>query len=368
MYSISAADAISPAVERTKALLFRPFKWGTFLKLGLVALITEGLGSNLRSSSRGGNGSSSSNGPMIYSLKDIPPQWIAGGVAALLLVIVICAAIYYLITRLRFAFFHCLVTNTREIRPGWELYKEQASRFFWLNIVVGVCFLLLMGLIAIPFVAGFWRVFHDMPPGGHPDFGMLFGLILPLLPIIFLLVVTAIALDIILRDWMLPHIALEDASAGEAWGSVWARIKAEKGQFFAYALLRLILPDDRIDRRLYDFADSGAGAGRCGGGFGVGHSLGICEFDGLGFGCRHHAAGLLRAGGVWIFPAGEHLPGRSTEHGHTRVCAAVLRWALPGAGRLAESRGIAAGVCARRPACGLIVDHVPDKNVRPDQR
>ena len=159
-----------------------------------------------------------------------------------LLLFVIGAAIFYLITRLRFAFFHCLVTNTREIRPGWELYKEQASRFFWLNIVVGICFLLLMGLIAVPFVAGFWRVFHDMPSGGSPNFGMLLGLILPLLPIIFLLIVTGIALDIILRDWMLPHYALEDASAGEAWSSVWARIKAEKGQFFAYALLRLILP------------------------------------------------------------------------------------------------------------------------------
>ena len=242
MYSISAADAISPAVERTKALLFRPFKWGTFLKLGLVALITEGLGSNLRSSSSNGGGRSSGNGPMIHSLSDIPAQWIAAGVAAVLLVLVIAAAIYYLITRLRFAFFHCLVTNTREIRPGWSLYREQASRFFWLNIAVAACFLLLLGLIAIPFIAGFWRVFHEMPPGGHPDFAMLLGLILPLLPIIFLLVILGVALDIILRDWMLPHIALEDASAGEAWSSVWARIKAEKGQFFAYSLLRLILP------------------------------------------------------------------------------------------------------------------------------
>jgi hypothetical protein len=242
MYAISAADAISPAVERTKALLFRPFKWGTFLKLGLVALITEGLGSNLRSSSRGGGGSSSGNGPMIYSLKDIPPLWIAGGVAALLLVILIAAAIYYLITRLRFAFFHCLVTNSREIRPGWTLYKEQAWRFFWLNVAVGICFLVLVGLIAVPFAAGFWRVFHDMPQGGSPDIGLLVGLILPLVPIILVLVVMAIALDIVLRDWMLPHYALEDASAGEAWDSVWARIKAEKGQFFVYALLRLILP------------------------------------------------------------------------------------------------------------------------------
>ncbi len=244
MRAVSAVDAISPAVERTKAFLFRPFSWGTFLKLGLVALITEGLGSNFRSTSPSHEkgGYSPGSGPNIHSLSDIQPLWIAEGVAMLLLLFVIAAAIYYLITRLRFAFFHCLVHNTREIRPGWDLYKEQASRFFWLNVMIGICFLLLMGLIAIPFVMGFWRVFHDMPHGGSPNFVMLLGLILPLLPIIFLLVVTGIALDIILRDWMLPHFALEDASAGEAWDSVWARIKAEKGQFFAYALLRLILP------------------------------------------------------------------------------------------------------------------------------
>ena len=245
MHAMSAADAISPAVLRTKDFLFRSFSWGTFLKLGLVALITEGQGSNFRSSTSrggGGGGSTSGQGPMIHSLSDISPLRIAEGVAAVLLVFVIVAVIFYLVTRLRFAFFHCLVHNTKEIGPGWRLYKEQASRFFWLNIAVGVCYLLLAGLIAIPFAAGFWRVFHDMQPGGHPNIAMLLGLILPLLPIIFLLIVTAIALDIILRDWMLPHIALEDASAGEAWSSVGARIKAEKGQFFVYAILRLVLP------------------------------------------------------------------------------------------------------------------------------
>jgi len=244
MRAISAADAITPAVERTKAFLFRPFSWGTFLKLGLVALITEGLGSNFRSgsgSSHRGGGTGSGRGP-IHSLSDIPPQWIVAGVAMVLLMIVIAAVVFYLITRLRFAFFHCLVHNTKQIRPGWELYKEQASRFFWLNVSIGFCFLLLVGLISIPFVAGFWRLFHEMQPGGQPNIGMLIGLILPLVPIILLLVVLGIALDVILRDFMLPHYALEDASAGEAWSSVWARVTAEKGQFFAYALLRLILP------------------------------------------------------------------------------------------------------------------------------
>ncbi len=242
MRAISAADAISPAVQRTKEFLFRPFTWGTFLKLGLVALITEGLGSNLRSSTHGGGAPSSSHGPMIHSPLDLPPGWIAAIAAIALTAIVVAVVLFYLVTRLRFAFFHCLVHNTKEIRPGWRLYSSQAMRFFWLNLAVGLCYLLLVGLIAIPFAAGFWRLFHETPPGGSPNIVMMLSLILPALPIILLLAVTAVALDIILRDWMLPHIALEDATAGEAWGSVWARIKAEKRQFFVYALLRVILP------------------------------------------------------------------------------------------------------------------------------
>ena len=54
--------------------------------------------------------------------------------------------------------------------------------------------------------------------------------------------IAAILADVILRDLMLPHYALENATAGQAWAAVWERVSAEKGQFFAYALLRLILP------------------------------------------------------------------------------------------------------------------------------
>jgi hypothetical protein len=240
MRPISAADSVSLAIQRTREFLFRPFRWGTYLKLGLVAIITEGIGSNSGSSKHGGP--SPGHGPIINSPFDIPPVWIAAIVAAVALVILISLVVFYLITRLRFAFFHCLIHNSSEIRPGWRLYREQAKRFFWLNLGVGFCYLLLLGLIALPFVAGFIRLFHETPPGGPPDWGLLLSLVLPLIPVIILLVLVGIALDVILRDWMLPHYALEDATAGEAWAEVWDRITAEKRQFAVYALLRVILP------------------------------------------------------------------------------------------------------------------------------
>ena len=240
MRPISAVDAVSPAIERTREFLFRPFKWGTYLKLGLVAIITEGLGSNPRSSTRGGQ--PAGNGPTGIPPFHLAPEWIAAIVAAVLLVIVLSVFVFYLVTRLRFAFFHCLVSNTKEIKPGWRLYRGQATRFFWLNIVVGICFVLLIVLVAIPFAAGFWRVFQETQQGGHLDIGLALALVLPLIPIIILLVVAGILTDLILRDWMLPHVALENATAGEAWQQVWIRIRAEKRQFLVYGLLRVVLP------------------------------------------------------------------------------------------------------------------------------
>lgn len=238
--SISAVDAISPAIQRTRNFLFRPFRWGTFLKLCLVALLTEGFGSNFNFSGRGGHLSSHdqiAHPPFIFT-----PGRVAAIVAASLAFFVLCIVLYYLITRLRFAYFHCLIHNTREIRPGWRLYRDQATRFFWLNVVVGLCFLVVVAIIALPFIAGFWRLAHRTPLGGHPDFGLLLSLLLPLIPIIFLLILVGIAADLTLRDFMLPHFALENATTAQAWAAAWTHIRAEKGSFFAYALLRLILP------------------------------------------------------------------------------------------------------------------------------
>jgi len=70
----------------------------------------------------------------------------------------------------------------------------------------------------------------------------LLALVLPLIPIVILLVVAGILTDLILRDWMMPHMALEDATAGEAWRQVRTRMMAEKRQFLVYGLLRVILP------------------------------------------------------------------------------------------------------------------------------
>jgi hypothetical protein len=170
------------------------------------------------------------------------PGRIAAAVAIIALFTVVGLFISWLITRLRFAYFHCLITNTRFIRPGWRIYRDPATRFFWFNVVVGLCFLALIVVLALPFAAGFLGVFQSMRAGGYPNIGAIVALLLPLIPLILLIVLIALAVRIVLLDFMLPHFALENASAGQAWSAAWTRIRFEKGSFFVYALLRVLLP------------------------------------------------------------------------------------------------------------------------------
>ncbi len=240
----SAAQAIAPAIERTRRLLFSPFRWGTFLKLCAVAVFTEGFGGNYNFSNPGHSSShTTSSSPSLSNTTFAwTPGWIALIAAIVLASFVLGFLILYLITRLRFALFHCLVFQTREILPGWRLYREQANRFFFLNLIAGLVFLFLIVLAAAPFALGIFRIVSSAHRGGHLNIVSLLSLALPLVAVLLLVALAAIVLDIVLRDFMLPHYALEDASAGEAWAQVRTSFAAEKGAFVLYGVLRILLP------------------------------------------------------------------------------------------------------------------------------
>jgi hypothetical protein len=244
MRVLSASDAISPAVEWTKSLLFRPFRWGTFLKLCAVAIFSEGASGNFNFNFPShGDTTPTSIGVEPSALGFLlSPGWIAIIVSAAVALIAISFAIFYLMVRLRFALFECLIRQTRLIAPGWHKYRSQAFRFFILSIVVGFVFLLMTLVVLLPFILGFWHLFQHSRLGSDFPTADFLELFLPLLPLFLLIIVAGISIHIVLRDFMLPHIALEDATAGQAWAAVRTRIFREKGAFLLYAVLRVFVP------------------------------------------------------------------------------------------------------------------------------
>jgi hypothetical protein len=239
MYVLSATEAISPALNRTRDFLFRPFRWGNYLKFCAVAVLTEGTWANLR----GNGGGTPSPGTGSHGVPlNLDPGMIAALIACVILLVVLGIALMYVVVRLRFALFHSLMLRSRELAAGWHLYREQAMRFFVLSIVVAVGFLAVAAVALAPFVPGFVRVFRESRAAGHLIIGDFLPLILQLAPVIMLLMLAGVAVDVVMRDFMLPHMALENATAGEAWSAVLERVMEEKGTFFLYAVLRVMLP------------------------------------------------------------------------------------------------------------------------------
>jgi hypothetical protein len=240
MNVFSATQAISPAIERTKNYLFRPFKWSTYLKLSVVACLTEGGSSGFNSNIPSGNHTSS-------SLSSFPSFNLSGEVIALIVIgalafIALCIYLSYLIIRLRFAYFHCLAHQTKEIRPGWRLYRTQGMRYFIASLIIGLIFLFVLVLLVLPFVIGFVRLYLSSQAGESFNVGVFLLLLLPFIGIVICLCLVAYAVNAGMHDFILPHMALENKSFMEAWAAVKPRIGAEKGSFALYLLMRAILP------------------------------------------------------------------------------------------------------------------------------
>jgi MFS family permease len=240
MKVLTASQAISPAIDRTRRILFQPFLWRDYLKLAAVACITEGFtaNSNLNFSHHHSSSPSVDTGTIFHLPNEVIALIALAVVAGLAIGIVVC----YLVTRLRFAFFHCLVSQTREIVPGWRLYREQAWRFFTFSLLLGLVMLCIFAAVLIPFGFMLFDLFRGMPAGAHPDWPHLIGLLLLFIPVMLLLCFVAWVVKVVLHDFMLPHVALDNASIGEAWNAALSRVEVEKGRFFVYLLLRLLLP------------------------------------------------------------------------------------------------------------------------------
>ena len=249
MPSYSALEAISPAIERTKIYLFKPFRLGRFLKLALVACLVEGAysGANV-------NFSFPFPGPAGKSVPvDIPALhlpsfsvWIAVAAVALLISLPIGLVLTYLLTRLRFSYFDCLLDRHDSVSVGWRKYHRQAVRYLVANICIGLLFLVAFVLIGVWVWWRYRELFTALFSGQKTHLNVdFFALIVPFAWIF--LTVAALSLvafvsQSLMNYCVLPRMALDGDTVLSAIAEVWAEVQVEKGQFALFLLMRMLLP------------------------------------------------------------------------------------------------------------------------------
>jgi hypothetical protein len=244
MIAYSAAQALSPAIERTKRYLFQPFRWGRFLKLTLVALLTEGGVSSCNFGSKipSGNGGGGQHVPFHMPMLHWPavPMLIAFAAVVMLIVIPVGLFLSYLLIRLRFSYFDCVMRQIDRIGPAWSIYHRQALRYLGMMIWVGVAFWMVIAVIGYWSYVRFRPLFDSMGPGHPFHISEFLPLIAVAIPMVLLLAFGGSVIDAVLSYFVLPRMALEDASIGDALSDVWADILLEPWQYVFFLVLKYL--------------------------------------------------------------------------------------------------------------------------------
>lgn len=237
---ISAADSITLAVDHTKLQLFKPFRIGQWTKLAFVGLLAGELGGNgcNRSNFSGHPGAAPGTGFPGHLAIDpalIAALVTAGIVAALAIGIILM----YIGSVMRFVLFDSIVTKQCHIRWSWSRRLGPGWRYFVFRLLYFLLSLAgIVVLVGIPAAFAFSRGWFKAPKEHLPPL-VLGGILLFLLFFIFALA-TAVFF-VLIKDFVVPQMALEDVDVMGGWRRLWPMMMAEKGAYAAYLGLKIVL-------------------------------------------------------------------------------------------------------------------------------
>jgi len=235
-----------------------PFRLGFFLKIALVAALTQpGFYSVIISypvqGVQAAAGAAMRHRMPInhYAGADASSFAFAGvgalaGFVVLAIMLLIGLLIWvlatYLFCRLRFVLFDLIVYRRGMVREAWAKYGQQTWRYFGVVLLASLAFLVLLAATAGPFFVNMLKTAAKIGaqgPNANP-FPML-GSMLPFIGVCLLIGLVWVVLDAVLQDFVLPPIAIEDAPIEGAFRRFTALLREDFGSFVVYLLLRFVV-------------------------------------------------------------------------------------------------------------------------------
>lgn len=246
---VSVIDPISPAIERVKTVLFRPFDLGKWLVIGFSAWLAE-LG--MRGGGNGGGGGGGGGG----SLRDgnFPAKvrdgfetgrdyvsanlhWIAP-VAMLLLVIGVAIAllVVWLSSRGRFNFLYCVAQDKGEFWNPWGQYRGHGGSLFAFRVVLGIVWFLTSGAflalgIGLAIASDEGLGFNALTISGIVTSALLF---------LSSMIVFGV-IGMFTNDFVVPIMYQHTLSCRQAWRVFLDVLSDNQGRFVLYVLFQIII-------------------------------------------------------------------------------------------------------------------------------
>jgi hypothetical protein len=240
----SAPDAFLPAIHRAKSLLFRPFRFGYWCRLALLGLLTGELSSS--------GCSFNANIPSeIFNDKHqqqflgmdgtwqrlAPHFWLIVGIATAAFVLMI--VMMYVSSVCRFMLFEAVVDGHVRLRAGWKKWKGTATGYFLFLIAYSAsiwgALALFIGLpVLIAYLMGFTAHMREHVVVAALGITTLVGLGL-------LILCVGMIFFVMVKDFAVPIMALENVSVGAAIRRMGQIIDREKSSFAGYIGMKLVL-------------------------------------------------------------------------------------------------------------------------------
>jgi len=244
---VSVIDPISPAIDRVKIMLFRPFNLGRWFVIGFCAWLAY-----LGTGGGGGNGGGPNfnfphrPGPdarIGHALNEAKEffvdnmYWI---IPVAVIIVALIAGIALLITWLnsrgRFMFLHCVAKNKAEVKVPWQKFRKQANSLFLFRIVLGIISLPIVGLP----IFGIVLFIIMMASRTGPLVASISGIVILGL-LIFVLLIALFLVKKFTMDFVVPIMFLQGAGCVAGWQQFMTILSANKLRFALYLLFQIVI-------------------------------------------------------------------------------------------------------------------------------
>jgi hypothetical protein len=235
MQPLSATECITPAIDRTRLVLFTPFRAGRTWKLCATAYVCC-LGTMFFPF------------PLVYlaffpAVRSKGSLAVAGLFAGVLLGTAFFTWIFHLCSRLQFAYLDIIVNRGEFVAPAWRKYGPQSRPWSGFKMAFGAASLLIGAVPLIAYIRHVMPVFvmmSSLKPGQPPP-PQFMAAIFAGYGVLFLIYGPLFLIHTLLADFIVPSLALENTGIKEAFRRLGELIRREAGEFALYVLLKTVL-------------------------------------------------------------------------------------------------------------------------------
>jgi len=237
---ISVIDPISPAIERVKLILFKPFDVRKWFVIGFCAWLAF-LGKGGGGGGGGGRVPTKQDLTGLRTAKDFVIDnlsWlIPAAIIGVMLMIVIWLVITWLSSRGKFMFLHCVAVNRAEVKVPWHKFRKQGNSLFVFRLVVG-----LLSFFCLVLLVGLNTVFIVLCAKAHSN--TIIPFVAALIFFVPITIAVGIAFALLFKftyDFVVPMMFLRTVSCTDAWREFLTILSVNKARFTLYILFQIVI-------------------------------------------------------------------------------------------------------------------------------